>query len=123
MLLTMVRRSLRRQVRRRGLIAATVALATSVSVAMLGVVFDVGDKLSAELTAYGSNIVVQPKADAIISDALNFEISSPSKTIDPDFGSRSRTMVLAVVDLPHPDSPTRLNTSPRRTAKETPLTA
>lgn len=68
MLLTMVRRSLRRQVRRRGLIAATVALATSVSVAMLGVVFDVGDKLSAELTAYGSNIVVQPKADAIISD-------------------------------------------------------
>jgi hypothetical protein len=74
--------------------------------------------------AYGSwNIICIFLRTGIISGALNFEISSPSKTIDPDFGSRSRTMVLAVVDLPQPDSPTRLNTSPRRTAKETPLTA
>lgn len=64
----MVRRSLRRQLRRRSLIALTVALSTAVSVAMLGVVFDVGDKLNAELTTYGSNIVVQPTADAVVSD-------------------------------------------------------
>ncbi len=68
MVLTMVYRSLRRQLRRRSLIALTVALSTAVSVAMLGVVFDVGDKLNAELTTYGSNIVVQPKADAVVSD-------------------------------------------------------
>ncbi len=64
----MVRRSLRRQLRRRSLIALTVALSTAVSVAMLGVVLDVGDKLNAELTTYGSNIVVQPTADAVVSE-------------------------------------------------------
>lgn len=68
MVLTMVYRSLRRQLRRRSLIALTVALSAAVSTAMLGVVFDVGDKLNAELTTYGSNIVVQPKADAVVSD-------------------------------------------------------
>ena len=60
-------RSFTRQPRRRGLIALTVALSTAISVAMLGVVLDVGDKLNAELTTYGSNIVVQPKTDAVVS--------------------------------------------------------
>ena len=63
----LVSRSFTRQPRRRGLIALTVALSTAISVAMLGVVLDVGDKLNAELTTYGSNIVVQPKADAVVS--------------------------------------------------------
>ena len=60
-------RSFTRQPRRRGLIVLTVALSTAISVAMLGVVLDVGDKLNAELTTYGSNIVVQPKTDAVVS--------------------------------------------------------
>ena len=63
----LVSRSFTRQPRRRGLIALTVALSTAISVAMLGVVLDVGDKLNAELTTYGSNIVVQPKTDAVVS--------------------------------------------------------
>ncbi|MFT8532782.1 ABC transporter permease [Bifidobacterium aquikefiri] len=50
------------------LIAVRVGLWTCVCTAMLGVVFDVGDKLNAELSTYGSNIVVQPKSDAVISD-------------------------------------------------------
>ncbi|MFT8705262.1 ABC transporter permease [Bifidobacterium aquikefiricola] len=64
----MVFRSLSRQLRRRILIAVSVGLSTCVCVAMLGIVFDVGDKLNAELSTYGSNIVVQPKSDAVISD-------------------------------------------------------
>lgn len=64
----MVFRSLSRRLRRRILIAVTVCLSTCVCVAMLGIVFDVGDRLNAELSSYGSNIVVQPKADAVISD-------------------------------------------------------
>ncbi len=32
---------------------------------------DVGDKLNAELSTYGSNITVQPKADAVVSDLYN----------------------------------------------------
>ena len=46
-------------------------LSATVSVAMLGVVFDVGDKLNAELSTYGSNITVQPKADAVVNDLYN----------------------------------------------------
>jgi putative ABC transport system permease protein len=64
----MVLRSLSRQLGRRVLIALSVGLSACVSVAMLGVVFDVGDKLNAELSTYGSNIVVQPKSDAVVSD-------------------------------------------------------
>ncbi len=67
----MIARSFTRQLRRRLLIALTVCLSATVSVSMLGVVFDVGDKLNAELSTYGSNIVVQPKADAVVSDLYN----------------------------------------------------
>ncbi|WP_159813998.1 ABC transporter permease [Actinomyces sp. zg328] len=67
LLMRIIHRSFTRQPLRRGLIALTVALSTAISVAMLGVVLDVGDKLNAELTAYGSNIVVAPKADAVVS--------------------------------------------------------
>mgnify|MGYP002744079191 CR=1 FL=1 len=66
-LLRLLYRSFTRQLRRRSLIALTVALCASICVAMLGIVLDVGDKLNAELTTYGSNIVVQPKADAVVS--------------------------------------------------------
>ncbi|KFI50797.1 ABC transporter permease [Bifidobacterium biavatii] len=69
--LRMIARSFTRQLRRRLLIALTVCLSATVSVSMLGVVFDVGDKLNAELSTYGSNIVVQPKADAVVSDLYN----------------------------------------------------
>ena len=47
-----------------------------------------------------------------ISCGLSRVISRPSNMILPDFGSISLMMVRAVVDFPHPDSPTRLNTSP-----------
>ena len=67
----MIFRSFSRQFKRRLLIAVTVCLSATVSVAMLGVVFDVGDKLNAELSTYGSNIVVQPKFDAVVSDLYN----------------------------------------------------
>ena len=67
----MIFRSFSRQFKRRLLIAVTVCLSATVSVAMLGVVFDVGDKLNAELSTYGSNIVVQPKSDAVVSDLYN----------------------------------------------------
>lgn len=69
--LKMISRSFSRQFKRRLLIAVTVCLSATVSVAMLGVVFDVGDKLNAELSTYGSNIVVQPKSDAVVSDLYN----------------------------------------------------
>mgnify|MGYP003201356906 CR=1 FL=1 len=81
--LRMITRSFTRQLRRRLLIALTVCLSETVSVSMLGVVFDVGDKLNAELSTYGSNITVQPKADAVVSDLYNTESGGATSTSDP----------------------------------------
>ena len=64
----MVFRSLSRQLHRQVLIALTVCLSACIGVAMLGIVFDVGDRLNEELSSYGSNIIVQPKANAVVSD-------------------------------------------------------
>ncbi|NMN02391.1 ABC transporter permease [Bifidobacterium panos] len=79
----MIARSFTRQLKRRLLIALTVCLSATVSVAMLGVVFDVGDKLNAELSTYGSNIVVQPKASAVVSDLYNTSGDSTDNSSDP----------------------------------------
>ena len=43
----------------------------------------VGDKLNAELSTYGSNITVQPKADAVVSDLYNTESGGATSTSDP----------------------------------------
>ena len=64
----MIFRSFSRQFRRRLLVAITICLSSAVATAMLGVVFDVGDKLNEELSAYGSNIVIEPKSDAVVAD-------------------------------------------------------
>jgi putative ABC transport system permease protein len=81
--LRMIFRSFSRQFRRRLLIAITVCLSATVSVAMLGVVFDVGDKLNAELSTYGSNIIVQPKSDAVVSDLYATDANDTGAKEDP----------------------------------------
>ena len=67
-MIRMVTRSLARQIKKRVLIAVVVCLSACVSVAMLSVVYDVGDKINAELSSYGSNIIVQPKSNAVVND-------------------------------------------------------
>ena len=67
-MIRMVARSLARQIKKRVLIAVVVCLSACVSVAMLSVVYDVGDKINAELSSYGSNIIVQPKSNAVVND-------------------------------------------------------
>ena len=85
----MISRSFSRQFKRRLLIAVTVCLSATVSVAMLGVVFDVGDKLNAELSTYGSNIIVQPKSDAVVSDLYGSGDSGTSSVTSTASGSSS----------------------------------
>lgn len=67
-MIRMVAKSLLKQIKKRVLIAFVVCLSACVSVAMLSVVYDVGDKINAELSSYGSNIVVQPKSNAVVND-------------------------------------------------------
>ncbi|KXA16041.1 MULTISPECIES: ABC transporter permease [Gardnerella] len=67
-MIRMIARSLARQIKKRVLIAIVVCLSACVSVAMLSVVYDVGDKINAELSSYGSNIIVQPKSNAVVND-------------------------------------------------------
>ncbi len=64
----MVTRALQRQRGKRVLIALTVALGVSLSTAILSVMLDVGDKVNAELKAYGANIVLRPKGAAVVDD-------------------------------------------------------
>ncbi|MFD0704685.1 ABC transporter permease [Alloscardovia venturai] len=66
--LRMISRSLTQELRKRLLMGLTIFLAATVSTAMLGIVFDVGDKLTDELSTYGSNITVRPQSDAVLSD-------------------------------------------------------
>ena len=50
-------------------------------------------------------------------------MSWPSNMIEPAVGSSSLMIARPVVDLPHPDSPTRPSVSPASTEKQTPSTA
>ena len=58
------------------MIAFTIALGASLATAMLAVMFDVGDKVNAELKTYGSNITVVPKEASVVSDLYEVEGAS-----------------------------------------------
>lgn len=83
--LRMIGTSISRQLKSRSLICLTVALAAAVSVAMLGIVYDVGDKLTTELSTYGSNITVRPRSDALVADLYGSSAANTpsSATTDP----------------------------------------
>lgn len=105
-MIRMVARSLARQIKKRVLIAIVVCLSACVSVAMLSVVYDVGDKINAELSSYGSNIIVQPKSNAVVNDLYasrtksaysNSQTSQSSKTL-ADAESQESTAFLKESD-------------------------
>jgi putative ABC transport system permease protein len=54
-------------------IALTITLGVSLAAAMLGIMFDVGDKLNKELKSYGANINVLPKGAFLLSDLYGIE--------------------------------------------------
>ena len=102
-MIRMVARSLARQIKKRVLIAIVVCLSACVSVAMLSVVYDVGDKINAELSSYGSNIIVQPKSNAVVNDLYasrtksNYSNSQTSQTL-ADAESQESTAFLKESD-------------------------
>ncbi|TAK27573.1 MAG: ABC transporter permease [Chloroflexota bacterium] len=65
MFLLMVRRSVTKGWRKKALAVITVAIGTSLAVAMLNVSLDIGDKVDRELKSYGANIEVIPKVETI----------------------------------------------------------
>lgn len=65
MILTMLRRSFSEGRQRKILAGATVALAATLVTALFLLSVDVGDKMAQEMTSYGSNIEVEPKADSV----------------------------------------------------------
>lgn len=54
-------------------IALTVALGVSLATAMLGVMFDVGDKVNQELKSYGANLNIVPRGGSMAGDKYEFE--------------------------------------------------
>ncbi len=82
--LRMINKSFTKQFRKRILIALTVMLSAAVSVAMLGVVYDVGDKLNDELSTYGSNITVRPQSSSVVTDLYSSGSSSTPSSSQTD---------------------------------------
>ena len=76
MFFRMVAGVLLRQKGKMFMIAFTIALGASLATAMLAVMFDVGDKVNAELKTYGSNITVVPKEASVVSDLYEVEGST-----------------------------------------------
>ena len=54
----MVQQALRLHFRKRLLVAVTIFLGASLTTSMLAVMFDVGDKIKAELGSFGANLQV-----------------------------------------------------------------
>lgn len=60
-----VSQSIRRSPRRKAMTVAAVAMGAAVATAMLGVMLDIGDRVSRELRSLGANLLVTPKAGAL----------------------------------------------------------
>ncbi|MDR1085402.1 MAG: ABC transporter permease [Deltaproteobacteria bacterium] len=73
MLLKMVLKAIGRQRRKHYLIALTVGLGVSLATAMLGVMFDVGDKVNQELKSYGANLNIVPKGASMLGELYQTE--------------------------------------------------
>ncbi|MDR2352194.1 MAG: ABC transporter permease [Deltaproteobacteria bacterium] len=68
----MILGALRRQRKKHLMVAFTVGLGVSLATAMLGVMFDVGDKVNLELKSYGANLMVYPKGASMAGDKYQF---------------------------------------------------
>ena len=64
----MVQQALRLHFRKRLLVAVTIFLGASLTTSMLAVMFDVGDKIKAELGSFGANLQVLPKGTSVVSE-------------------------------------------------------
>ncbi len=80
MFFRMIKGAITRQFKKMLMVAITVALGVSLATAMLNVVFDVGDKVNKELKAYGANINVIPKGEALIDDVYGLDMSADEST-------------------------------------------
>ncbi|MDR1314875.1 MAG: ABC transporter permease [Deltaproteobacteria bacterium] len=72
MFLKMAAGALGRQKSKHVLIAFTVGLGVSLATAMLGVMFDVGDKVNQELKTYGANLTVIPRGSSLAGEKYEF---------------------------------------------------
>lgn len=90
MFLRMMRRSVVKSWRKKALAVITVAIGTSLAVAMLNVSLDIGDKVNRELKGYGANILVSPEVEAI-----------PLKLEGVDFDPLAGQSYLSEKELPH----------------------
>ena len=69
----MIRKSVFRQKGKMFMVAFTIALGTSLAVAMLNVMLDVGDKINQELKTYGANINVIPRGASLLDDLYGIQ--------------------------------------------------
>jgi putative ABC transport system permease protein len=85
----MVLGALTRQKGKRLMIAFTVGLGVSLATAMLGVMFDVGDKVNQELKTYGANLTVIARGSSMAGDKYEFaeDTEGEGEELGPDLGN------------------------------------
>ena len=113
----MIRGGIVRQWRKLALMALAMALGTSLAVAMLNIMLDVGDKINRELKAYGANLTVVPRSAALLGDIYGTDAGEAGgKYLREDELPRLKTIFWAynIVDF-SPYLETRLRAASRGT--------
>ncbi|MDR1040495.1 MAG: ABC transporter permease [Deltaproteobacteria bacterium] len=77
--------ALSRQKSKHLLVAFTVGLGVSLATAMLGVMFDVGDKVNQELKTYGANLTVVPRGASMAGDKYEFAEGAGDRAPDDNY--------------------------------------
>jgi putative ABC transport system permease protein len=99
----MIRKSVFRQKGKMIMVAFTIALGSSLAVAMLNVMLDVGDKVNQELKTYGANINVIPRGASLLDDlyGINEGAGVQDKYLDEDELPKIKTIFWAfnIVDF------------------------
>ncbi len=70
--------SFRRQVRRKVLAGAAIALGVTVATAMIAVATDIGDKINRELRTIGANLIVTPQEDSLDVEIGGVNLKPPT---------------------------------------------
>lgn len=84
MFFRMITGAFRRQWKKLLMIALTVALGASIATAMLNIMLSVGDKINEELKAYGSNITVVPRSEAVIRNLYDVDEADQQEEYLPE---------------------------------------
>lgn len=79
MLFRLVWKASKRRMRRLALLTVALAAATALAIAILGISFDIAERMAKELREYGANILVVPKGESLAVDVAGVRYAAAAK--------------------------------------------